>query len=68
MRREPGQRAYIRKGLVAGLMVADMGLLAGMCARVDSQGAALDEALVAVLDGAVVGPLVRMYSIVSAEV
>ena len=34
----------------------------------NGQGAALDKTLVAVLDGAVVGSLIGMYSVVSTEV
>jgi hypothetical protein len=59
---------YIGEGFVTTLMVADMGLFAGVCPRVHGQGTPLDEALVAVLEHAVIRTFVGVYSIVSAEV
>lgn len=62
------QTRGIGEGLVTTLMVADMGLFAGVCPRMHGQGAPLDEALVAVLEHAVIRTFVGVYSIVSAEV
>jgi hypothetical protein len=45
-----------------------MRLLTSVSANVNSQGTALDEALAAARNGARVGALVRVYSIVSLEV
>ena len=53
---------------MATLMVTDMRLLAGMCPRMDRQRTTLDKALIAVLDGTMVGALIRMYAIMSAEI
>lgn len=39
-----------------------------MCPGMHSQRTALDETLVAVLDGAMIGPLIGMYSIMSTEI
>lgn len=49
-------------------MVTHMGFLPCMCSRMNRQRTALDKALVAILDGAVIGALIRMYSKVSAEI
>lgn len=49
-------------------MVASMRLFPGMRARMDRQGTALDKALVAVCEGAIIGSLVGMYPIMPAEV
>lgn len=49
-------------------MVTNMGLLPGMCSRVDRQSTSLDEALVAVLDHAMVRPFIGMYPVMPAEV
>lgn len=53
---------------MAAFVVAHMGFLARVCSRMDGQGAALDETLVAVFDRAVVGSLIGMYSVVSTEI
>ena len=60
--------AYIRECLMAAVMIANMRLLPGMRPRVNCQGASLDKALITVLHGAMIGPLVGVYSIMSAEV
>lgn len=39
-----------------------------MCPRMHSQRTALNEALIAVLNGTVIGSLIGMYSIMSAEI
>ena len=39
-----------------------------MCPRMNGQRTALNEALIAVLNGTMIGSLIRMYSVVSAEV
>lgn len=57
---------YIRKRFLAAIMVADMRLLASMGARVNSQGATLDETLVAILHRAMIRPLIGMYPVVAA--
>lgn len=49
-------------------MVANMRLLAGVGPGVDGQSAPLNEALVAILDRAMVGSLVGMYPIMATEV
>ena len=49
-------------------MATNMGLFTGMRAEMDSQGAPLNEALVAALDAAMVRALIGVYSIVSAEI
>lgn len=53
---------------MAAVMIANMRLLPGVRPRVNRQGTALNEALIAVLHGAMVGPLVGMYPIMSAEI
>jgi hypothetical protein len=45
-----------------------MGFLAGVGPGVDSQSAALDEGLVAILHCAMVGSLIGVYPIMAAEV
>jgi hypothetical protein len=49
-------------------MVAHMGLLAGVGPGVDGQSAALNEALVAILHGAMVGSLIGVYPIMATEI
>lgn len=49
-------------------MVTDMRLLTGVGPRVHGQRAALDETLVAVLDGAMVGSLVGVDAIMATEI
>ena len=60
--------AHVREGLATIFMVADMGLFAGMGSRVDCEGTALDEALVAARHCAMVWALVGMNAIMSAQV
>lgn len=61
-------KTHVRKGLVAAFVVAHMRLLAGVGARVDGKGAALDEAFVAVGHGAVVRALVGMDAIMATQI
>lgn len=49
-------------------MVTYVGLFASVSARVHGQGAALNEALVAILDITVIGSLIGMYAIMAAEI
>jgi hypothetical protein len=49
-------------------MVADIWLFASMNLRVYSQSATLNEAFVAVLYTAIIGPLLSVYPIVTAEI
>lgn len=58
------RRTYIGECLVATFVVTHMGFFARVCSRMDGQGAALDKTLVAVLDRAVVGSLIGVYSVV----
>lgn len=53
---------------MAALMVTDMRFFSGMCPGMNSQRTALDEALIAVLDGAMIRSLIGMYSIMSTEI
>lgn len=53
---------------MAALMVTDMRFFSGMCPGMNSQRTALDEALVAVLDGAMIRSLIGMYSIMSTKI
>lgn len=59
---------HIGKCLMATLMITDMRFFSGMCAGMNSQRAALNEALIAVLDGAMIGSLIGMYSIMPTEI
>ena len=49
-------------------MITDMRFFSGMCPGMHSQRTALDEAFIAVLDGAMIRSLIGMYSIVSTEI
>jgi hypothetical protein len=49
-------------------MVTDMRLFASMRARVYSQGAALNEALVAILDITMIRSLIGMYAIMATKI
>lgn len=60
--------AYVGEGFQTALMVTDMRLLTGVGPRVHGQRAALDETLVAVLDGAMVGSLVGVDAIMATEI
>jgi hypothetical protein len=53
---------------VAAFVITDMRLLASVCPRVYRQRTALNETLVAVLDGTVIRPLIGMYPVVSAKI
>lgn len=53
---------------MAALMITDMRLFSGMCPGMNSQRTALDEALIAVLDGAMIRSFIGMYSIMSTEI
>lgn len=50
------------------VMVTHMRLFPCMCSRMDRQRTALDKALVAILHGTMIGALICMYSIMSAEI
>lgn len=50
------------------VMVTDMWLLPRVSSRMDRQCTTLDETLIAVLDGTMIGALIRMYAIMSAEI
>lgn len=49
-------------------MVTDMRLFASVSPRMNGQGAALDEALVAILDGAMIWSLIGVDAIMAAEI
>jgi hypothetical protein len=49
-------------------MVTNMRLFAGVSPRMHCQGAALDEALIAILDSAVIGSLIGVDAIVATEI
>lgn len=53
---------------MTAFMITHMGLLSGMCSRMDRQRTALDETLIAILDGAMIGAFIGVYSIMPAEV
>ena len=53
---------------MTALMVTNVGFLAGVCPRMHSQGAPLNEAFVAVLERAAVRAFVCVYSVMSDEV
>ena len=53
---------------MAAIVITDVRFLAGVGAGVDGQCTALDEALVAIFDHALVRPLVGVYPKVSAEI
>lgn len=59
---------HVRESLAAAKVLALMGLLASMGADVNCQGAALDEALATARDGASVGALVGVDSVVSLKI
>lgn len=60
--------AYIGECFAAPIVITDVGLFAGVSPRMHGQGTALDEALVAVGDGAFVRSLIGVNAIVTAEV
>lgn len=53
---------------MTAILITDMRLFPGMCPRMHGQRTALNEALIAVLNGTVIGSLIGMYSIMSAEI
>ena len=59
---------YVGERFLTPIVVTDMRLLASMRARVYSQGAALNEALVAILDITMIGSLIGMYAVMATEI
>ena len=59
---------YIGERFLTPVMVTDMRLFASMRARVYSQGAALNEALVAILDITMIRSLIGMYAIMATKI
>ena len=53
---------------MATLMVTNMRLLIGVRARMYRQSAALDETLIAILDGTVIRSLIGMDTIMATEI
>ena len=66
--RKPIDETYIRETLSTACEWALVRLIASVGSAVDSQGAALDECLVAGFVVAGVGAFIGMYSIVTLEV
>lgn len=63
-----GEASYVRETLAAAEVLALVRLLTGVSADVNSQSAALDEALVTAGDGAGVGALVAVDSVVALKI
>ena len=53
---------------MTAILITDMRFFSGMCPRMHGQRTALNEAFIAVLNGTVIGSLIGMYSIMSAEI
>lgn len=61
-------KAYIGECFATVFLIANMRLFPGMRPNMNRQGAALDEALVAALDGAVIRSFIGMYPLMPGKV